>query len=152
MSSEHHVSAADVARQAGNAQDERNIALTASIHASVLTRLAAFDRGVRHARFHVLRDVKIPAVLVEGGFLSSPVEGQRIATSYYRQRLGTAIAQGIQNYNAAVNYRTQGPNFAVAKVNLPPHARPITDPLGADPRADPPAPPHQPSVSINPGE
>ncbi|HVF71988.1 MAG TPA: N-acetylmuramoyl-L-alanine amidase [Chthoniobacterales bacterium] len=151
MSSDHHVSAADVARHAGNAQDERNIALTASIHASVLTRLAAFDRGVRHARFHVLRDVKIPAVLVEGGFLSNPSEGQRIATSSYRQRLGTAIAQGVQNYNAAVNYRTQGANFAVAKVNLPPHARSITDPLGVDPPVEQQQP-HQPSISINPGE
>jgi N-acetylmuramoyl-L-alanine amidase len=151
MSSEHHVSAADVARHAGNAQDERNIALTASIHATMLSRLVAFDRGVRHARFHVLRDVKIPAVLVEGGFISDPVEGQRIATSYYRQRLGAAIAQGIQNYNAAVNYRTQGANFAVAKVNLPPHGRSISEPLGAY------TPPeqkyhHPPSISISAGE
>ena len=151
MSSDHHVSAADVARQPGNAMDERNIALTASIHATVLSRLAAFDRGVKHARFHVLRDVKIPAVLVEGGFISHPVEGQRIATSYYRQRLGAAIAQGIQNYNAAVNYRAPGANFAVAKVNLPPHSRSISEPLGAD------APPeqkqhHPPSISISAGE
>jgi N-acetylmuramoyl-L-alanine amidase len=143
MSSEHHFSAADVARHAGNAHDEHNIALTASIHAMVLTRLAAFDRGVKHARFHVLRDVKIPAVLVEGGFISNPSEGQRISTSSYRQRLGTAIAQGIQNYNAAVNYRTQGANFAVAKTNLPPHTRSITEPLGAEI--------HPPSISISGG-
>ena len=143
MSSEHHFSAADVARHAGNAQDEHNIALTASIHAMVLSRLAAFDRGVKHARFHVLRDVKIPAVLVEGGFISNPSEGQRISTSSYRQRLGTAIAQGIQNYNAAVNYRTQGANFAVAKANLPPHTHSITEPLGSEI--------HPPSISISGG-
>ena len=150
MSSEHHVSAADVARHAGNAQDEHNIALTASIHAMVLSRLAAFDRGVKHARFHVLRDVKIPAVLVEGGFISDPSEGQRIATSNYRQRLGVAIAQGIQNYNAAVNYRTQGANFAVAKANLPPHTHSINEPLSADApleRRD-----HPPSISIGGGD
>ncbi|MEN3368414.1 MAG: N-acetylmuramoyl-L-alanine amidase [Verrucomicrobiota bacterium] len=151
MSSEHHVSAADVARHAGNAQDERNIALTASIHATVLTRLAAFDRGVKHARFHVLRDVKIPAVLIEGGFISNPAEGQRIATSYYRQRLGAAIAQGIQNYNAAVNYRAGGANFAVAKTNLPPHARAITEALGVDNPVEQPYH-HPPSISVSAGE
>src|SRR5882724_7438398 len=150
MSSEHHVSAADVARHAGNAQDEHNIALTASIHALVLSRLAAFDRGVKHARFHVLRDVKIPAVLVEGGFISDGSEGQRIATSNYRQRLGAAIAQGIQNYNGAVNYRTQGANFAMAKVNLPPHTRSISEPLGADAPAE--RPDHPPSISISGGD
>src|SRR4051812_10823495 len=149
MFSEQHVSAADVARHAGNAQDEHNIALTASIHATVLTRLAAFDRGVKHSRFHVLRDVKIPAVLVEGGFLSNPSEGQKISTSYYRQRLGAAIAQGIQNYNAAVNYRTQGASFAVAKANMPPHTHSITEPLGTEvpiERKD-----HPPSISIGGG-
>jgi N-acetylmuramoyl-L-alanine amidase len=151
LSSEHHVSAADVARHPGNAMDGQNIALTASIHATVLSRLAAFDRGVKHARFHVLRDVKIPAVLIEGGFISDPVEGQRIATSYYRQRLGGAIAQGIQNYNAAVNYRAPGASFAVAKVNLPPHSRSISEPLGANTSPEQKYH-HPPSISIKAGE
>lgn len=149
MFTEQHVSAADVARHAGNAQDEHNIALTASIHASVLSRLGAFDRGVKHSRFHVLRDVKIPAVLVEGGFLSSPSEGQKISTSYYRQRLAAAIAQGIQNYNAAVNYRNQAASFAIAKANVPPHTRSITEPLGIETPAE--LKDHPPSISIDGG-
>jgi N-acetylmuramoyl-L-alanine amidase len=150
-SSEHHVSGVDVERHDGNAFDGQNIALTASIHAAVLSRLSAFDRGVRHARFHVLRDIKIPAVLLEGGFISDPAEGQRIATSYYRYQLGSAIAQGIQNYNAAVNYRAGVTNFAVAKTNLPPHSHSITEPLGMDKPVEP-DPLHPPSISINPSE
>lgn len=138
-SSEHHVSGADLGRHAGNAVDGQNIALTASIHAAVLSKVSIFDRGVRHARFHVLRDIKIPAVLLEGGFISDPTEGPRIATARYRQQLGAAIARGIQNYNAAVNYRAGVTNFAVAKTNLPPHARSISEPLSADkpPRTEP---------------
>jgi N-acetylmuramoyl-L-alanine amidase len=150
-SSEHHVSGAGLERHTGNALDGQNIALTAAIHAAVLSRVSIFDRGVRHARFHVLRDIKIPAVLLEGGFISDPAEGQRIATANYRQQLGTAIAQGVQNYNAAVNYRAGVANFAVAKTNLPPHGRPISEPLSAD-KPSAPTPLHQPSISINAGE
>jgi N-acetylmuramoyl-L-alanine amidase len=150
-SSEHHVSAIDQGRHAGNALDGQNIALTASVHAAVLTKLSIFDRGVRHARFHVLRNIKIPAVLLEGGFISDPAEGQRIATARYRQQLGAAIAQGIQNYNAAVNYRAGAGNFAVAKTNLPPHAHSISEPLGAEKPLEP-NPHHPPSISINAGE
>jgi len=150
-SSEHHVSGADQGRHAGNALDGQNIALTASIHAAVLSKVSAFDRGVRHARFHVLRDIKIPAVLLEGGFISDPTEGQRISTGYYRQQLGAAIARGIQNYDAAVNYRAGATNFAVAKTKLPPHAHSITEPLGADKPLEP-NPHHPPSISINAGE
>jgi len=150
-SSEHHSSGAGLERHAGNALDGQNIALTAAIHAAVLSKVSVLDRGVRHARFVVLRDIKIPAVLLEGGFISDPAEGQRIATGHYRQQLGTAIAQGIQNYNAAVNYRAGVTNFAVAKTNLPPHARSISEPLGADKPLEP-NPFHPPSISINPGE
>jgi N-acetylmuramoyl-L-alanine amidase len=147
---EHHVSGSD-SRCAGNAVDGQNIALTAAIHAAVLSKVSIFDRGVRHARFHVLRNIKIPAVLLEGGFISDPAEGQRIATGHYRQQLGTAIAQGVQNYNAAVNYRAGVTNFAVAKANLPPHARSISEPLDADNPLGP-NPHHPPSISINAGE
>jgi N-acetylmuramoyl-L-alanine amidase len=128
---ESHVSSADVQACAGNAQDEHNIALTAAIHAMVLSRVSMFDRGVKHARFHVLRGVKIPGVLVECGFLSNTAEGQRIATAQFRQEVATAIAQGVQNYDAAVNFRSgsSGQTFATAKKTLPAHTQSITEPL-----------------------
>ena len=147
----HHASTADAQPDNGNAQDGQNVALTAAVHASVLSRLSAYDRGVRHARFKVLRHIKIPAVLLEGGFLNDPAEGQRIATAQYRQQLGTAIALGVQNYNAAVNYRSGNATFAVAQANLPAHSRSITEPLDAAP-ITPRNPPEQPSVSISAGE
>jgi N-acetylmuramoyl-L-alanine amidase len=148
----NEVSVADTAWCLGNAQDEQNIALAAAVHATVLSHLSMFDRGVKHARFHVLRNVKVPAVLVECGFLSNVFEGQRIATSQFRQQVGTAIAQGIQNYDAATNYRANAPQtFAAARTTLPLHTRSISEPLGdyvpADPRRQ-----DTPSISISGGE
>lgn len=128
-SNESHVAPNEVQACEGNVHDPHNIALTAAVHASVLARTGAFDRGVRHARFHVLRNINIPAVLVEGGFLSDATEGQRIATGQYRQRLGQAIAQGVQNYNNAVNYRGGAGTLASARLDLPPHEHSITEPL-----------------------
>ena len=147
--SEHHGSPTDSATDPGNAQDNQNLALTAAVHASVLSSVSAFDRGVRHARFKVLRHIRIPGVLVEAGFLNDPVEGQRIATQQYRQQLGRAIAQGVQSYNAALNYRSSG-GFIVVQQNLPAHARSITEPLGGDQPAAESAG-ERPSVSINGG-
>lgn len=136
-SSDHHASEIGERWHAGNALDGQNIALTASIHAAVLSRVSAFDRGVKHARFHVLREIKIPAVLLEGGFITDSTEGQRIATASYRQQIGAAIAQGVQNYNAAVNYRAGAKGFAVAKASLPPHSHSITEPLEVDKSTNP---------------
>lgn len=135
----------------GNAEDEKNIALAAAVHASVLTKLSMFDRGVKHSRFFVLRNTKIPAVLVECGFLSSAGEGQRIATPLYRQQLGLAITQAVKNYDAAVNFRAEGGTFAGARVSLPAHSRPITEPLSAY-VAPMPTEIDKPSISINAGE
>ena len=148
---ENQTSVADTHACDGNAQDEQNIALAAAVHGAVLARLSVFDRGVHHARFHVLRHIKIPAVLLEGGFLSNRDEGRRIATPQYRRQLGLAIAQSVQNYDAAVNFRTSGATLAVATNNLPPHEHSITEPLRDDIT---PAPNHadKPSISINAGQ
>ncbi|MBA3274042.1 MAG: N-acetylmuramoyl-L-alanine amidase [Chthoniobacterales bacterium] len=150
---ENHATEMDVVRNPGNDYDGENMALTAAVHAAVLSRVAPFDRGIRHARFKVLRNITSPALLLEGGFLSDPVEGQRIATSQYRQQLGAAIAQGVQAYNRAATYRSGSPStsFATVVANLPPHARSITEPLAAH-RSNALAPAQQPSVSINAGE
>ena len=131
-SSENHPAANDMQWYPGNARDAANIALTAAVHASVLRQLRMNDRGIRHARFHVLRGMNIPALLVEGGFLSDPSEAQRIATPQFRQQLGEAIAQGVKIYNTAVNYRGNAPTFETARLQLPPHSQSIAEPLRSD--------------------
>jgi hypothetical protein len=114
--------------------------------------MSMFDRGVKHARFHVLRNVRVPAVLVECGFLSNIAEGQRVATSLFRQQIGVAIAQGIQNYDAAVNYRANAPQtFAAARANLPLHSHSINEPL-SDYVPPELKPRDTPSISISGGE
>ena len=147
-STENHPSSMDTQWYQGNRQDSANIALAAAVHASILARVSVFDRGVRHARFHVLRDIRIPAVLVEAGFLNDPIEGAHIATPTYRQQLGLAIAQAVTSYNRAVNFQTSGPTIVAAARNLPPHTRSITESLGEQP-ASPLLPAPEPSAVIH---
>lgn len=55
----------------------------------------SYSRGVKRARFHVLRNNMKPAVLVELGFLSNPQEMRRIRSGGYRQSLANAVVTGI---------------------------------------------------------
>ena len=56
------------------------------------------DRGVKEARFFVLRNTKMPAILCELGFLSNTKEKELFEQEYYRFMLAFAIVQGIQKY------------------------------------------------------
>jgi N-acetylmuramoyl-L-alanine amidase len=62
----------------------------------------AEDRGVKRARFAVLRESKMPAALVECGFLTNPTEAQKLGTPSYRETVAQGVAQGILNYLALV--------------------------------------------------
>ena len=56
------------------------------------------NRGVKHAPFVLLIGTKVPAVLVEVGFISNPKEGKKLTTKVYQRQLATAIAAGIEQY------------------------------------------------------
>lgn len=86
----------------GNRHDERNVWLAHTIQRQLLQRTGGPDRGVRRARFQVLRDAPCPAVLVEAGFLSNRAEEQRILNPDYREKLAAAIAAGILDYKRTV--------------------------------------------------
>jgi len=75
--------------------NSRSYALAANIQRE-LSRFSN-NRGVKRARFHVLRNNAKPAALVECGFLSSPYEARRIQSAGYRQRIADAIVRGIAN-------------------------------------------------------
>ena len=86
----------------GNRANGRNMLLAYQIQKSLVGRLQSGDRGVRRARFEVLRGATMPAVLIEAGFLSHPEEGKKIFTAEYRRQIARAITEGIQSYKKIV--------------------------------------------------
>lgn len=92
---------------AGNVCDAENMALATATHASIVYKSQMFDRGIKRARFVVIRDITIPGVLVEGGFLSNPEDSRKIATTAYRQQMAVCIANAVHNYRTAVGSPAQ---------------------------------------------
>ena len=72
--------------------------LAQTIHRSILQNLNVRDRGVRQARFYVLRKTSMPAVLVEVGFVTGAEDAARLGTSTYQSQMATAIANGVLQY------------------------------------------------------
>ena len=79
----------------GNAFDAESSVLGYLVHSAVNTARGEADRGLRHARFQVLRQAPCPAILVECGFLSNEAENLSLESPRYRQRLAAAIAKAI---------------------------------------------------------
>jgi N-acetylmuramoyl-L-alanine amidase len=80
--------------------------LARTIHNSILQSLDINDRGVRTARFYVLRNNPMPAVLVETGFVTGTQDAPRLASPAYEDQMARAITNGIlqyiqQNFQAA---------------------------------------------------
>lgn len=72
--------------------------LARTIHNSVLSSINVRDRGVRKARFYVLRKSSMPSVLVEVGFVTGVVDSPRLGTTAYQNQMAEAIARGILQY------------------------------------------------------
>ena len=56
------------------------------------------DGGVREAPFWVLVGAQMPAVLIEIGYITNPLEGERLFNPFYQKALAEGILQGINNY------------------------------------------------------
>ena len=143
---------ADYQRLAGNSNDVFNLLLGHEIHRSIIQlnpHNPEADRGLKRARFVVLKDNTLPAVLVEGGFLTNRMEATVVDRPSYRQALAAAIAEGIQHFVQEVSPdgppTPPTPTPAPALVqNVQPAARlKVPDP-------EPTAPDAGPKVSVNP--
>jgi N-acetylmuramoyl-L-alanine amidase len=81
-----------------NLHEDNSLLLAYEVQKSLVQHLPVTDRGVRRARFAVLRDATMPAILIEGGYMTNPEEGKKIFTLAYRKQLASAIAKGIIAY------------------------------------------------------
>jgi N-acetylmuramoyl-L-alanine amidase len=84
--------------QAGSPVDAASFELSVAVYHSMLGHIPEFDRGIKRARFAVLRQTKIPAILVEGGFLSETNDSKSVANPAWRANLAEAISVGIENF------------------------------------------------------
>ena len=98
--SDSAVTPTSLSMQAGTVVDNQSLALSVCIYHSLLGHIPEFDRGIKRARFAVLRLTRVPAVLIEGGFLTERGESRLIANKDWRGKMAAAIGVGIENYRA----------------------------------------------------
>ena len=94
--------------------------LARHVQQALVQTTGAVDRGVKHARFVVLIGTKVPAILIETGFVSNPVEGRKLATTAYQYKIATAIAQGVDRFLGKTGEvpfaKVGGPKLAAKRV------------------------------------
>ncbi len=157
---EDDLTLASVNIQNGTGEDTASVELSSCIYHSLVGQVGEFDRGIKRARFAVLRLTKIPAVLVEGGFLTERGESRLIANPEWRGKLALAISAGIDNFRILADTKKRPLLMADYRrgKNMPP---PAEKPAFNDPAAPAslsldmlhplaPAPQTSPSPSASP--
>jgi N-acetylmuramoyl-L-alanine amidase len=141
----------------GNSFDDANIILGHALHANVVG-VAGNDRGLRRARFQVLRDAPCPAVLLECGYLTNGDEETRLVTPAYREKMAKAIVKGIHEYcghvmrgQLATATTTPIPAPALAKVQTTPKNPPAISIPKTSPTAKPSVSPSAAPAPTLPG-
>lgn len=86
----------------GNRRDGANMVLGYHIQKELTGKLKLEDRGIRRARFAVLKEAPCPAALVECAFVSNPTEENKMLSADFRENIAAGISAGIGNYIAAV--------------------------------------------------
>jgi N-acetylmuramoyl-L-alanine amidase len=80
------------------------------IQLQLVAHTQAVNRGSKAQQFYVLANVRHPAVLVEGGFLSNRNEIGKLADANYREQLALAISDGILNYRQTIEKTAEAVN------------------------------------------
>lgn len=68
------------------------------VQSGLISRTRTVDRNAKYARFYVIRNTKLPAILVEGGFVSNATERNRMKSAWFRESIAQGITDGIQRY------------------------------------------------------
>jgi N-acetylmuramoyl-L-alanine amidase len=79
--------------------------LAYALHERLIAALGAEDRGVKQAPFYVLAGARMPAVLLEVGFISNGAESQRLLDPAHQEKIAAAIAAGVKSWREAERRR-----------------------------------------------
>jgi N-acetylmuramoyl-L-alanine amidase len=68
------------------------------IQAALVERTRALNRGIKSEQFYVIANVRHPAALLEGGFITNKSEVTKLTTTEYRQQVAMAISDGVHRH------------------------------------------------------
>ncbi|MDD4297612.1 MAG: N-acetylmuramoyl-L-alanine amidase [Ruminiclostridium sp.] len=69
--------------------------LAKAVQSPLIAHTGMRDRGVKFANFQVLRDTKMPAILIEGGFVDHEPDAQKIQTEEYKRKYVQGVTKGV---------------------------------------------------------
>lgn len=72
--------------------------LAQALQNATVASAGSVDRGILTANFVVLRETRMPAALVETGFMTCHEELMRLCDPDYQEKLAQGIAQGVEDY------------------------------------------------------
>lgn len=88
--------------------DVESQSLAAFIQEALVARTQAVNRGTKAKQFFMIANVRHPAVLVEGGFLTNKEDIARLASAEYRDQMAAAISEGIIRYREVKEHQPAG--------------------------------------------
>ncbi|GIN74932.1 N-acetylmuramoyl-L-alanine amidase [Bacillus sp. J14TS2] len=68
------------------------------VHRQVVQAYQLKNRGLKKANFHMLRESRMPAILIEGAFMDSTIDIKRMKNQQVLEQVGKAIATGVEQY------------------------------------------------------
>jgi N-acetylmuramoyl-L-alanine amidase len=72
--------------------------LAQSVQNCLAAHTGTINRNAKFARFYVIRNSKLPSILVESGFVSNATERNRMKSASFRESIAHNIAEGIRRY------------------------------------------------------
>src|SRR5690554_1670331 len=72
--------------------------LAQAIHPAVVKAYGLKDRGIKEANYHILRETKMPAVLIEGGFMDSVIDIKKLRDDKVLETAGREIARALAKF------------------------------------------------------
>jgi N-acetylmuramoyl-L-alanine amidase len=72
--------------------------LAKAVHPHVVKAYGLRDRGLKKANFHVLRETKMDAILIEGGYMDSVIDIKKLRSDAVLKNAGIGIALGLAQF------------------------------------------------------
>ncbi|WP_332645575.1 N-acetylmuramoyl-L-alanine amidase [Lysinibacillus sp. 54212] len=76
----------------------KSIALANAIHPTVVAAYGLRDRGIKKGDLHILRETKMPAILIEGPFMDSIIDINKLRDITVLEKAGKLVARALARY------------------------------------------------------